>query len=107
MADPTRMKVSEIVDVVEDPAITARGNRFRHMVRVQIKLKGGKTVEQTVEAPRGSEQKFATAADVIKQFRKLASRRLAPAAVEHLVQMIMSAETLPKISSLLVELASV
>lgn len=107
VADATRMKVSEMVDVVEDPTITARGNRYRQMVRVQIKLKGGKTMEQTVEAPRGSEQKLATAADVIEKFRKLASRRLAPAVVERLVQMIMSAETLPKISSLLVELASV
>ena len=106
VADPTRMKVAEIVEVLEDPDITARGNRYRHMVRVEILLKSGKKFEQTVESPRGSEQKFATSGDVIEKFRKLASRRLKAASVERLVQMIMAAETMPKVSSLLAELAA-
>ncbi|MFM9970894.1 MAG: MmgE/PrpD family protein [Burkholderiales bacterium] len=105
VADPERMRVSEIVEVVEDPAITARGNRYRHMVRVEVILKGGKKFEQTVEAPRGSEQKFASAGDVIDKFKKLASRRLAPGSVERIAEMIMNAQTLPKVSSLLAELA--
>lgn len=104
VADPQRMRVSEIVEVVEDPAITARGNRYRHMVRVEIRLKNGHQFEQTVEAPRGSEQKFASAADVIEKFRKLASHHLAPAAVERIVQMVTGAETLPDIASLLGEM---
>ena len=105
VADPERMRVSELVEVIEDPAITARGNRFRHMVRVELILKGGKKVEQTVEAPRGSEQKFASAGDVIEKFRKLASRRLSPASIERIVQLIMSAETLPRVAELQKELA--
>ena len=41
VADPGRMALSKKVEVVEDPAITARGARFRHMVRVDVHLRDG------------------------------------------------------------------
>src|SRR5262249_15362105 len=51
-------ELSKKVSVVHDPSITARGSNLRHMVRVEVHLKNGTTLEQTVEAPRGSEQSF-------------------------------------------------
>lgn len=106
VADPERMGVSELVEVREDPAITARGRAYRHMVRVEVCLKDGTCMEETVEAPRGSEQKFASAADVIEKFRKLAGRRIAPARVDRIVELAMGAERLAKASDLTAALAA-
>jgi aconitate decarboxylase len=106
VADPERMGVSELVEVREDPAITARGRAYRHMVRVEVCLKDGTCMEETVEAPRGSEQKFASAADVIEKFRKLAGRRIAPARVDRIVELVMGAERLAKASDLPAALAA-
>ena len=50
--------------------------------------------EQTVEAPRGSEHKFASEADVIAKFRKLASTQFTVAKVDRVVDLMMGAEKL-------------
>ncbi|MBV9782916.1 MAG: MmgE/PrpD family protein [Acidisphaera sp.] len=94
LADPARLALSRRVAVVEDPAITARGRRSRHMVRVGVALRDGTQLEETVEAPRGSEECFATADEVIGKFRKLVSRRMPDAAADRLVTQVMGAEDL-------------
>src|SRR5580693_2757327 len=65
VADPDRMRIAAKVRVAEDPEITARGARYRHMVHVTVTLRDGTTLDETVEAPRGSEHAFASAEDVI------------------------------------------
>jgi 2-methylcitrate dehydratase PrpD len=59
------------VKVVHDPAITALGAGSRHKVRVEIHFRDGSTEGETREAPRGSEQSFASADDIVAKFRKL------------------------------------
>ena len=71
VADPGRMALSKKVEVVEDPAITARGAQFRHMVRVDVHLKDGSVHSETREAPRGSEHSFATRDEIVEKFCKL------------------------------------
>ncbi len=39
--DRRRIELSKKVSVVHDPSITARGSNYRHMVRVEVKLKNG------------------------------------------------------------------
>ena len=94
VADPRRIAVSGIVDVREDPAITALGSKFRHKARVEIRFKNGETEEETVEAPRGSEKKFATQANVIAKFRKLAGTQFSEEKTDRVVDLIMNAERL-------------
>jgi len=69
--DAARIKLSRKVKVVHDPAITALGAGSRHKVRVDIRFRNGATESETREAPRGSEQSFAGADDIIAKFRKL------------------------------------
>jgi aconitate decarboxylase len=71
VTDRNRMELSKKVEVIEDPAITARGARYRHMVRVDVHLSDGSVHSETREAPRGSEHSFAPAEDIIDKFRKL------------------------------------
>jgi aconitate decarboxylase len=94
VADPERIAVSRRVEVIEDPAITARGKAFRHMVRVQVRLADGTQMQETVEAPRGSEHSFAEPEAVMEKFRKLALRRLPEGRVERIIDSVLHAEDL-------------
>ncbi len=105
VADPARIALSRRVDVVEDPAITARGRAYRHMVRVEVRLRDGTTLAETVEAPRGSEHAFASEADVVEKFRKLAGRRISGPAVDRLVTQVMEAQALTSAAELVRSLA--
>jgi aconitate decarboxylase len=89
VADPRRMALAQRMSVIHDPAITALGGKFRHKVRVEVFLKDGRRLEETVEAARGSEDKFASDADVIGKFRTLAAHVLPAPKVDRLVDMIM------------------
>jgi aconitate decarboxylase len=106
VADPERIAVSRLVEVKEDPTITARGKAFRHMVRVEVMLRDGTRMEATVEAPGGSEDSFASAEEVIGKFRKLAGRRIPDAQVGRIVDAVIGAERLADAGQLVRLLAS-
>jgi aconitate decarboxylase len=95
-----RIRISKKVTVVEDPAITARGAVYRHMVKVKLTLNDGTQMEETVEAPRGSEHSFASADDVIEKFVKLASRRISRSQVDRVVDAMMNIEKLKSVNEL-------
>src|SRR5471030_109892 len=88
VADPRRMAIAEKVVVKHDPSITARGTRFRHVVRVEVHLRDGTRHDETVEAPRGSENKFASESDVVEKFRKLTRDALPAAQATRIVSMV-------------------
>ena len=69
MADPERIALSRKIEFIAEPEITKMG--LRYYVRVEIFLKDGTRMEETVEAQRGSETKFASEADVVDKFEKL------------------------------------
>lgn len=92
ISDPARIALAERVEVVEDPAITARGRPARYEVSVEVMLKDGTRLRETVTAARGSETKFATEADVISKFEKLASRVLPAGQVSKLRDLVLNLE---------------
>jgi aconitate decarboxylase len=92
VADPARMALAERVEVVEDPSITARGREARYEVRVEIMLKDGTRLEESVVAARGSDKKFATEGEVVEKFEKLASRVLPPRQVTQLRDAVLGLE---------------
>jgi 2-methylcitrate dehydratase PrpD len=106
LTDPDRMRIAGKVAVAEDPDITARGAAYRHMVHVTVTLQDGTTLQETVEAPRGSEQSFASAEDVIGKFSKLASHRIASAQVDAIISQVMEADRLDSAASLARHLAT-
>ena len=100
VADERRMALAKKVEVVEDPAITALGSKFRHKVRVEVHLRDGTTMEETLESPRGSEHNFAPPSDITAKFAKLASGVLAAKASEHIRDLILDVDRLPDIGVL-------
>jgi 2-methylcitrate dehydratase PrpD len=105
VADPARMALAEKVQVRPDDAITAKGAKFRHMVRVEVELKDGRRLQCEKEAARGSEKNFASSADIVDKFEKLAVHALPKARVAELRDAVLGLETLPdaaRIAELLV-----
>jgi len=76
VADPKRMALAEKIEVRPDPEISAKGAKSRHSVRVEVMLEDGSRLERVVETPRGSEPNFASEAQIVAKFEKLASRAL-------------------------------
>jgi aconitate decarboxylase len=105
IADPRRIALARKVSVQHDPAITALGAKLRHKVRVEVLLADGTRHEETVEAPRGSEQQFASEADVVEKFTKLAARVLPPAQVGRLAELVLGCDKLEDVAVLVSALA--
>jgi len=107
VADPARVALSRKVEVVEDPAITAKGAKYRHLVRVQVRLKDGTFLQQEMEAARGSEKNFASSDEVIRKFLTLSKHTLSASAAGELCDRILALEkledaaTLPRLLSTL------
>ncbi len=94
--DKRRIALSKIVSVLHDPEITSRGSNYRHMVRVDVHLKNGVKLEQTVEAPRGSEESFASEADIVGKFKNLATHVVSDAKADAVVNLMLGAEKLAR-----------
>ena len=92
IADPKRMAVAEKVTTLHDPEITAKGSNYRHLVRVEVLLKDGTAMEETVEAARGSEKQFAGEAEVVEKFDKLARHGLEQASAAELRECVLNLE---------------
>lgn len=90
VADPDRMRVAEKVQVEHDAAITAKGSKSRHMVRVEVFFKDGSRMERTVQAGRGNEHDFASEADIVEKFDKLALHVLDRPQVERIREWVLS-----------------
>ncbi|MEK6592588.1 MAG: MmgE/PrpD family protein [Pseudomonadota bacterium] len=100
VADPARMALAEKVEVIHDPAITALGAKYRHKVHVEAHLNDGSVMKRSVEAARGSEKKFATDAEIIAKYEKLALKVLPKAQVGQLRDAMLGLETLDDASQL-------
>ncbi len=98
--DPRRMALAGKVDVIEEPAITAKGRASRYEVLVQVRLKDGTQLQETAYAARGSAKQFATEAEVVAKFEKLASRVLPLAQVAELRDAVLNLEKQPALSRL-------
>jgi aconitate decarboxylase len=93
--DAARINFSRKVKVVHDPAITALGAGYRHKVRVDVRFRDGAVESETREAPRGSEQSFAGAADIVEKFRKLTRGVMDAKQQNALIEAVIGLEELP------------
>ncbi len=98
--DTARMELSKKVEVVHDPEITALGSKFRHKVSVAVHLKDGTVEEETREQPRGGEDAFASAAEIIEKFKKLSRATMSEAQQVDLIDMILNMESVPDMRAL-------
>jgi 2-methylcitrate dehydratase PrpD len=88
------MALAEKVEVRHDPEISAKGAKYRHSVRVELILNDGSVLKRAVETPRGSEPNFASEAQVVAKFEKLAARALPRAGTARLRDAVLGMEEL-------------
>jgi len=93
--DTARINLSRKVKVVHDPAITALGAGARHKVRVEVQFRDGSVERETREAPRGSEQSFASAHDIAEKFRKLTKAAMPTKQQDALIDAVLGLDKLP------------
>lgn len=93
VADPERIALAHRVITKHDPSITAKGMDFRWMVRVEVYLKDGMRMECTRKVPR-TQENFATDAEVVEKFEKLATKVLPKGQVEKLGNAMLGIEKL-------------
>jgi aconitate decarboxylase len=96
VGDRARIELARKVEVVHDPAITALGSAFRHKVQVDIHFRDGMVETETREAPRGSEQSFATRSEIVEKFRKLTRAAMTESRQEALVDAVLALDTAPQ-----------
>jgi len=93
LADPARMALAHKVEARHDPEITARGPKFRQMVRVEVHLKGGARLERTVEIALRKKE-IASEGEIVKKFEDLATHALPRRQVEELRDAVLGLERL-------------
>lgn len=76
VADPARMALAERVQCIEDPAISAEGPNMRHKVHVEVHLRDGAVLRETVVKAQGSEDHWAPDEVISAKFRQLAAKAL-------------------------------
>jgi 2-methylcitrate dehydratase PrpD len=86
------MRLAGKVQVEHDAGITAKGSQFRHMVRVQVFFRDGSMRERTVQAGRGNEKDFASEADIVDKFTKLATHAVPRAQADAIADWILNLE---------------
>jgi 2-methylcitrate dehydratase PrpD len=106
VVDKRRIELSKKVSVVHDPSITGLGSNYRHMVHVEVQLKNGVKLKQTVEAPRGSENSFASEAEIVQKFKKLATHIVSDAKADDIVNLVLAAEKLERAEQIAQALAN-
>jgi 2-methylcitrate dehydratase PrpD len=102
--DQARIELSRKVKVEHEPAITALGSGARHKVRVDIHFRDGSVESETREAPRGSEQSFASAEDIVAKFRKLTRAVMSATQQDALVDAVLDLDKLADSRTLIEQL---
>ena len=93
--DQARIELARKMQVIHDPAITALGAAHRHQVRVEVHFRDGSVEHETRDAPRGSEQNFASEAQIIDKFGKLTRAVIAERQQNALIEAVLQLEQLP------------
>jgi len=94
VTDSRRIALAERVSVHADPAINALGAKHRHSVRVEVRLSNGTRLSRSADAPRGSDENFASPADIVAKFEKLAVHALPEKRIGELRDAVLGLEDL-------------
>lgn len=97
---PDLVDLANRVDVVHDEAREARGRPLARGATVQVHMRNGATFEKTVDYFLGSGYRPMSDAQMTAKFRNLASRRLSPARVASIQDIVGNLERTPSMTGL-------
>jgi 2-methylcitrate dehydratase PrpD len=94
IADPARLALIAKVETRHDPAITEKGGKYRHLVRVEVHLKDGTRLERWQETARGMVEHSLVEADIVEKFENLIKQVLPATQVRELRDAVLNLERL-------------
>jgi aconitate decarboxylase len=100
LADPATLAMIERMRIVHDPVLDAGGTAKRHASRVEAVLSNGETLSVFTEQRRGSSHRPLTRDEIVSKYRLLTERILGADAIEDLLHVVFSIETLPDMTAL-------
>jgi 2-methylcitrate dehydratase PrpD len=98
--DARLVALARRVDVTVDPAIDARGDPFRHAIRIEVVLTDGRVLEDARESARGSAAHPMDPAEVEAKYVQLAAKVLSNAGVGRLRELVDEVDRLPDVRAL-------
>jgi aconitate decarboxylase len=100
LADPATLAMIERMRIVHDPALDAGGTAKRHASRVEAVLSSGEMLSVFTEQRRGSSHRPLTQDEIVAKYRLLTEKILGTNAIEDLLRVVLSIETLPDMTAL-------
>jgi len=100
LADPATLAMIERMRIVHDPALDAGGTAKRHASRVEAVLSSGEMLSVFTEQRRGSSHRPLTQDEIVAKYRLLTEKILGTNAIEDLLHVVLSIETLPDMTAL-------
>jgi 2-methylcitrate dehydratase PrpD len=98
--DPKLVALASRVKVMADPAIDARGDANRHNIRMEIKLKDGRTLTDSRQNAKGSSALPLTLREVETKYERLAAKVLPDKRVCQLREIVHGVDNLKDVSQL-------
>ncbi len=98
--DPKILEMAKRVQVVHDPALDGLGQEFAYMVKVAVKTRDGRTLERTVQHPKGTRENPLSLGELVKKFSTLASKAVGPEKVDRIIEAVHDLEKEERVSRL-------
>jgi 2-methylcitrate dehydratase PrpD len=103
--DEELVALASRVEVTVDPEIDARGDAFRHAIRIEVALRDGRVLEDARESAKGSAAHPMSRHEVEAKYARLAGKALAPAHVRRVQELVSGLDTVEDVRVLATELA--
>lgn len=100
IASQDAIALSRRVDVVEDERFNQMGDKYRHAIEMEVRLRTGRTLREEVHHARGSAFNPLPPADVESKYMDLASRVIGPERAADLRETIAKLETMDDVGAL-------
>ncbi|MDP1538011.1 MAG: MmgE/PrpD family protein [Burkholderiales bacterium] len=94
-ARPDLVALANRVRLVRSVEREQKGNEYRHGADVEVVLKDGRVLRRTVDHPAGSHQRPLSSEQVVRKFRRLASKSLPQQRVDEVEGVVRNLENLP------------
>jgi 2-methylcitrate dehydratase PrpD len=93
LADPHILELIGRMQILHDPELDAGGAAKRHTVRVEARLRDGRTLDAVVQNRLGSAERPISRSNIERKFRQLTRGRLSQGAADEVIAIVDNLET--------------
>ncbi len=104
--DERLVRLASRVEVTVDPDIDAKGDAFRHAIRIEVALKDGRVLKDARDSAKGSAAHPMSREEVETKYAKLSGKALPAARARRVKELVYAVDTLRDVGVLARELAS-